>query len=172
MVCSCSINISINLLISFVFNGHNCLFFDLVLCENRLIQGSILIVSRIQIWWWGHRLDFHLDLLHRILPSRASLLLLILLRAVCYLASAILLCSLTMLVLLATFWVNFQCCTFLSQYLLGLHQYWDKATTLTFWIYVIYSILHELFLSTISFKSVKNYHTIALSMYCCSFETF
>ena len=42
---------------------------------------------------------------------------------------------------------------------------------LSYWIYVMYLILYELFVSTISFKPVKNYHTIAPSMYCCNFET-
>ena len=41
---------------------------------------------------------------------------------------------------------------------------------LSFWIYVIYSILYKLSVSTISLKPVKNYHTIAPSMYCCNFE--
>ena len=38
------INISINWLISSVFNGPTCFSFALVLCENLLIQDSILII--------------------------------------------------------------------------------------------------------------------------------
>ena len=44
MLCSRLINISIDLLISSVFNGSTCFSFNSVLCENLLIQDSILIV--------------------------------------------------------------------------------------------------------------------------------
>ena len=36
--------------------------------------------------------------------------------------------------------------------------------SLSLWIYVIYSILYKLIVSTISFMPVKNYHTVAPSM--------
>ena len=112
------VNIFINLLISLVFSGPTCFSFDLV----------SWLFSRIQISCWEHLLDFHLVLLRRILPSRASLLLLILLWALCLFVSVILLCSVTMLVLLATFWVTCLCYTLLSQCLLDVHQYGHIAT--------------------------------------------
>ena len=88
-----------------------------------------------------------------IIPLRASLLLLILLWVLYLFASTILLYSVTMLVFLTTFWTTCLCYALLNQCLLDFHQ-------LRFWIYVIYLILYELFVSTISFKPVKNYHTV------------